>query len=241
MAEITQETVSAIAGKAYDTAGDYAAYNSCDLRESVKDSEASIRRDIAVAEGQVQRTVQSLQNFEAAQFTHVGEKACDAEKEAIKAQYEGKLQTLASASNTDRGIVDVGRALDNKLDGFERNVDVRFADNALNVLKEASATREAVSAGFAAAALSAAKDAASLALAQANGTASILAKLCECCCETKLGQADLKLSQSEGFARLSDQHVRQLLSEAKDELAEARFDRVYDKVSSGSSSGNGHS
>ena len=189
----------------------YVSGQFCDLREEAAQTRSDIREAISS---------QGVSNV--AQFQHVGEKACDAEKEAIKAQYEGKLQTLTSASQTDAGVSASTRYIHEKLDGFERNVDVRFADTALNTVRETGLIREQAAAGFAAVALAGAKDAATLA-----------AQIAECCCEQKLAIAKLSADTDAGFCKVSEDGIRRELKAANDELAEARFDRIYDKIGSG--------
>lgn len=105
----------------------------CDLREAVAHTRADIRESI-----------QNLSNQNTSQFAHVHEKACDAEKEAIKAQYEGKLQTLTSAQAVEKSIMDSRHDVTHRVEGFERNVDNRFCSVEKLILTEGSATRELV-------------------------------------------------------------------------------------------------
>lgn len=165
----------------------------CDLREAVAHTRADIRDSI-----------QSLQSSNSQQFAHVHEKACDAEKEAIRAQYEGKLQTIQT-----------GKEVENRVSDLERNVDVRFCDLEKTVLTEGSLTRAESAAGFSAVALAAAKDA-----------AAISAQLARCCCEQEMAIADLKRATQEGFCKVSEDAVRAQLAAVQDELNEARLEAL---------------
>lgn len=161
----------------------------CDLREAVAQTRADIRESIQNL---------SIQNTQ--QFAHVHEKACDAEKEAIKAQYEGKLQTIQT-----------GKEVENRVSDFERNADSRFTELEKSILRESCAIKEVVH-------------------DQGERTRE---KIAECCCETKERLAALELKGAEQFGKLSEQHLRQTLSDTKDELNEARFEAVLAKLEKG--------
>lgn len=116
----------------------------CDLREAVKDAACEIRADVHGVKADIRESIQNAQIQNVQQFAHVHEKACDAEKEAIKAQYEGKLQTIQTGKEVENRVTDAERMLGEKLTGFERNVAERFCDVEKLVLTESATVREKI-------------------------------------------------------------------------------------------------
>lgn len=182
-----------------------------DLREAVKDAECSVRSDVQSVKSDVRESIQNLSIQNTQQFAHVHEKACDAEKEAIKAQYEGKLQTIQTGKEVENRVSDAERLLSQQGVGFERNVDNRFCDLAKDLIRESAENRR----------VTVEQSAITRELVRSEAC-SIREKQAECCCELK-----------EAIAGLSKEHVSQLLAATKDELQEARFEAILAKVATG--------
>lgn len=105
----------------------------CDLRESVKDAASEIRSDVQSVKSDIRESIQNHMIQNTTQFAHVHEKACDAEKEAIKAQYEGKIQTIQT-----------GKEVENRISDLERANAERFTEVEKSILREHCETRSVV-------------------------------------------------------------------------------------------------
>lgn len=187
MAEITDNTLAMSgAGRGYGYGRDY-GNEFCALQESVIQTRADIRESIqnhALSEvQQLNKLATDIANqgiATQAGFTHVGEKACDAEKEAIKAGYEAKLQTLTSANGVEKAVESSKDYISDKITGFEQNVNNRFCEVDKAILTQGYENRLAT-AGV-------------LAAVREDGSLT-RSKVEECCCELKGVLASNKLQE----------------------------------------------
>lgn len=168
------------------------------------------------------------------------------EVEAVKARFENQRQTVQTGKEVINDVVAAERrltaaldvlgaataidtaAVQDKLNGFERNVDQNFKDNALRVVAEAANTNAIIAAAAKDTALAAAATQLAIAtskfevlLAVTKDGDATRAQIAECCCETKLGFEKLfEQAQAIKTASLEDQLAAARLAIATGKLVE---------------------